>query len=200
MQSQRVAKRQRHEEGRSRLMEAALRILSRKGFEDTSVEDICLAAGYSKGGFYFHFRGKDDLLIQLVEEAMESRSEGSASSREGWSHPLLMELWAQASRKGAIREPLARRHASRLEGLRQTMKRAQEPMTADVDAMADLLLALETGLQIQSQIMPSDGRPSQAQRLLETLVPAPTVDSTVVPRSIRREGARTATRPHSPAV
>ena len=58
MKSQRLPKRQRHEEGRARLLEAALRVLSRKGFEGTSVEDICRAAGYSKGGFYFHFRGK----------------------------------------------------------------------------------------------------------------------------------------------
>ena len=181
-------------------MKAALHILSRKGFEDTSVEDICLAAGYSKGGFYFHFRGKEDLLVHLVEEAMESRSEGDATFGEGWSRALLLELWAQASRKRAIREPLAQHYASHLESLRQTMQIAQHPATADADAMAGLSLALETGLQIQSQLMPFSTHLSQAQRLLETLVQAPTVDSSIVPRSTRHEGARIATSPPPTAV
>jgi len=180
MQSQSLPKRQRHEEGRARLLEAALGVLSRKGFEGASVEDICRAAGYSKGGFYFHFRGKEDILLHLVEGLIDG-SEDAAPLGEGWSRGLLMELWGQACRKPHIRERLAEYYATRRAELRETAWEIRGS-TAAPEVTADLIMALETGLQVQSQLLADDTCRYQAQRALEALLPASVAGSALAGR------------------
>jgi AcrR family transcriptional regulator len=168
MKNQRLPKRQRHEEGRARLLEAALRVLSRKGFEGTSVEDICRAAGYSKGGFYFYFRGKEDMLLHLVE-GLISGSADAAPLGEGSSRGLLTELWGHACRRPRIRERLTEYYATRREELRETAAKIGGSAAAP-EVTADLIMALETGLQVQSQLLADDTCCYQAQRALGALL------------------------------
>jgi AcrR family transcriptional regulator len=170
MENRPLPRRQRHEEGRARLLEAALRVLSRKGFEGTSVEDVCRAAGYSKGGFYFYFRGKDDVLLQLVEGLVDG-SEDASPLAEGWSGGLLTELWGHACRKPLIRERLAEYYATRRERLSQAAGEIRGSAAAP-EVIADLILALETGLQIQSQLLAGDSSHDRAQRALGALLSA----------------------------
>lgn len=47
----------------------ALRLFSLKGFLSTSIQDILAAAGTSKGGFYNHFKSKEDLFFAVLPEA-----------------------------------------------------------------------------------------------------------------------------------
>jgi len=47
----------------------ALRLFSLKGYLSTSVRDIIDAAGTSKGGFYNHFRSKEELFHAVLDEA-----------------------------------------------------------------------------------------------------------------------------------
>lgn len=42
--------------------------IGRKGYSRTTLDDIAAAAGISKGGIYWHFRGKDDLMAAIVAE------------------------------------------------------------------------------------------------------------------------------------
>jgi TetR/AcrR family transcriptional regulator, transcriptional repressor for nem operon len=46
---------------RDSLMEAAFGLVRRQGLAATSVDEICAAAGVSKGAFFHHFRSKDEL-------------------------------------------------------------------------------------------------------------------------------------------
>ncbi|NLD53452.1 MAG: TetR/AcrR family transcriptional regulator [Burkholderiaceae bacterium] len=48
---------------RVRLLEAALRLIRTKGYAATTVDDVCEAAGVTKGSFFHHFKGKEDLAI-----------------------------------------------------------------------------------------------------------------------------------------
>lgn len=50
-------------ESRTRLLDAALDVFRAKGYTATRVEDICAAAGLTKGSFFHHFKTKDDLAI-----------------------------------------------------------------------------------------------------------------------------------------
>ena len=50
-------------DGRTRLLDAALSVIRAKGYSATRVEDICAAAGVSKGAFFHHFASKEALAI-----------------------------------------------------------------------------------------------------------------------------------------
>lgn len=53
---------------RAKIMESALDVFSEKGFSGASLTEISSRVGVTKGALYWHFRNKDDLLLQLVEE------------------------------------------------------------------------------------------------------------------------------------
>ena len=48
-------------DARTRLLQAALRLVRMKGWAGTSVDELCLAAGITKGSFFHHFKTKDAL-------------------------------------------------------------------------------------------------------------------------------------------
>src|SRR5512143_1597855 len=58
---------QRSEETRGRIMEAAIKLFSERGFDASSVDDICAEAGVSKGAFYHHFESKQALFLALLD-------------------------------------------------------------------------------------------------------------------------------------
>ncbi|EHR70952.1 transcriptional regulator [Burkholderiales bacterium JOSHI_001] len=53
-------------DSRTRLLGAALQIIRSKGYNATTVDDICAAAGVTKGSFFHHFKTKDDLALGAV--------------------------------------------------------------------------------------------------------------------------------------
>ncbi len=55
---------------RDRILRAAIRIFSQKGFFNSKVSDIARSAGVADGTIYLYFKNKDDLLISLFEEKM----------------------------------------------------------------------------------------------------------------------------------
>ena len=46
-------------------MDAAWDLFYKKGYENTTINDIIRQAGTSKGGFYYYFKAKDELLNSL---------------------------------------------------------------------------------------------------------------------------------------
>jgi TetR/AcrR family transcriptional regulator, transcriptional repressor for nem operon len=55
------------ETARNRLLSAASRIVLQKGYHATSVDELCAAAGVTKGAFFHHFRSKEDLAVAAAE-------------------------------------------------------------------------------------------------------------------------------------
>jgi len=55
-------------EARARLIEAARSLVRHKGFAATSVDDLCAAAGVTKGAFFHHFASKEALGVALVDD------------------------------------------------------------------------------------------------------------------------------------
>jgi AcrR family transcriptional regulator len=58
----------RRAETRARLLEAAFRVFADKGFGQVSIEDVCQAAGYTRGAFYSNFDSLDELFFVLYDE------------------------------------------------------------------------------------------------------------------------------------
>jgi TetR/AcrR family transcriptional regulator, transcriptional repressor for nem operon len=54
-------------ESRTKLLDAALDVFRAKGYTATRVEDICAAAGLTKGSFFHHFKTKDELAIAAAD-------------------------------------------------------------------------------------------------------------------------------------
>jgi TetR/AcrR family transcriptional repressor of nem operon len=48
---------------RTSLLDAALKVIRSKGYSATTVDDVCAAAGVTKGSFFHHFASKEDLAI-----------------------------------------------------------------------------------------------------------------------------------------
>lgn len=46
------------------MLEQAILIINRKGYENVTVEQICEELGVTKGSFYHHFKSKNDLIFQ----------------------------------------------------------------------------------------------------------------------------------------
>jgi len=58
----------RRAETRSRLLDAAFRVFAAKGFGAARIEDVCEAAGYTRGAFYSNFSTLDELFFALYDE------------------------------------------------------------------------------------------------------------------------------------
>ena len=54
-------------DSRTKLLDAALYVIRAKGFSAARVEDICEAAELTKGSFFHHFAGKEDLALAAAE-------------------------------------------------------------------------------------------------------------------------------------
>ena len=50
-----------------KLLDAALLVFRSKGYAATRIEDVCEAAGLTKGSFFYHFKTKEDLALASAE-------------------------------------------------------------------------------------------------------------------------------------
>ncbi len=67
----RRAARRTPEISRGEILDAALACFSSRGYHETSVDDIAERAGLSKGAIYWHFAGKRELFLALVDRYSE---------------------------------------------------------------------------------------------------------------------------------
>lgn len=54
-------------DARAKLLDAALTLIRARGFTATSVDDLCAAAGVTKGAFFHHFKSKADLGVAAAD-------------------------------------------------------------------------------------------------------------------------------------
>jgi AcrR family transcriptional regulator len=57
---------------RSRIVDAALDLFRRQGFEPTTMREIAAKAGVSLGSAYYYYESKEDLVMAFYERAMEA--------------------------------------------------------------------------------------------------------------------------------
>jgi AcrR family transcriptional regulator len=79
-------------ERRAQIIEAALACFTRRGYNNTTMDDIVAASGLSKGTLYWYFKGKDDLFAAAIE-----------SFFEGYGQQLLGIVGQQGAASGKLR-------------------------------------------------------------------------------------------------
>ncbi len=72
------------EERRNQILDAAVATFSHKGFHQTTIEDIRLQAGLSRGAVYHYFKSKEDIIDGIRERSARQAeaifAEGSETS------------------------------------------------------------------------------------------------------------------------
>jgi AcrR family transcriptional regulator len=109
-------------ERRAQIIEAALACFSRKGYHNTTMDDIVAESGLSKGSLYWYFESKDDLLasaltsvfVDVGQEAVAALEQCATASDKmravaraatGFSRMaeglfnLFLEFWASSPRR-----------------------------------------------------------------------------------------------------
>lgn len=76
---------------REKLLDAATAILGRNGYQATSVDDILEAAKVAPSNFYYHFKSKEELAIEVLEGYFEKSRQEMA--------PLFMNRSLTATQK-----------------------------------------------------------------------------------------------------
>jgi TetR/AcrR family acrAB operon transcriptional repressor len=79
---QSAARTDRSERTRQRLLDAAGHCFAAAGYAKTTVEEIALQAGVSKGLVYHHFHGKEQILEAVLERTLADWDQASRTA--GW--------------------------------------------------------------------------------------------------------------------
>ncbi len=78
---------------RARILEEAARLFRENGIEATGVADIMSAAGMTHGGFYRHFKSKDELAAAAIDLAVKDSLERlQKGSKEGNGKQVLERI------------------------------------------------------------------------------------------------------------
>lgn len=69
---------------RTKILDASLQVIRARGYSATRIEDVCAEAGLTKGSFFHHFRGKEDLAVAAADHfgAMAERIFSAAPYRQ----------------------------------------------------------------------------------------------------------------------
>jgi TetR/AcrR family transcriptional repressor of nem operon len=164
-------------------LERAMDVFWSKGYEATSLDDLCEATGLSRSSLYATFGNKRDLLLQTVDRYVERRTRSikAVLARQSNIHKgiaaLLREFIDQivsgAGRRGCflgncaaelprsdrkalarVRRGLARTEETFREALARAAARGELPVGVDVDALARFLMASFQGLRLVGKVNP----------------------------------------------
>jgi AcrR family transcriptional regulator len=141
-----LTRRERQEQTREQLLDAAAMVFARRGYHEASVEEIASEAGFSTGAVYSNFSGKEELFLALADREVEKQvaeihavaegveAGGEAAVEAGrqfqellkrdrdW--PLLFyEFWSFGVRSARIRGEFAKRRQAVQDALAETLDR-----------------------------------------------------------------------------
>jgi AcrR family transcriptional regulator len=174
-------------EARDELLTAALQVFARRGYREAGVDEIAAEAGYSKGALYWHFSGKEELLMALLEERIDApmrdrvallasappERDMSVEATRAFARQLSeareallleREYWSLAIRDPELRARYVERQAELRSALGHAMEaRARHLGTPDLgvpgEDMARIVMSIIGGLAFDELIEPGSVRP-----------------------------------------
>lgn len=173
------------------ILNAALTCFNRQGFQSTSMDDIAREAGVSKGLLHYHFRSKEQLLLEvqaLLFRRISDRVEGATAQLgpsvqqalwafdELWkllkrAQPLLPVFLDMAARsltrktmKKRLAESIEEQRTLLVDGIRTVLGPLQSRLDMSAEGFADVVMAVLIGLCGHSLFA---GDPARADRAFE---------------------------------
>ncbi|MGI2294837.1 TetR/AcrR family transcriptional regulator [Paenibacillus sp. GXUN7292] len=162
------------QETKDMLLEIAAEYFACHGYRQTKISDIVSKAEVSQGTFYWHFKSKEAIALEIIESGKRRlltviqqgyrKQEGSVSDmvqasakllegifRFSLEHPYLMQiLFTGGGGDDMIRQAAYETRIAMEDAFRQNMKRAIElgmlPESMDLDARSALLMSLVEGV------------------------------------------------------
>jgi AcrR family transcriptional regulator len=172
-------------EGRDELLAAALRVFAHRGYRQAGVDEIATAAGYSKGALYWHFSGKEDLLLALIEERVDAPMREMVALLE--SAPPERDMSVEASREFA-RRLSTQRDAVLLEREYWSLAiRDPELRARYAERQTELRGALARGIEARRRHLGAPDPPIPVEdiaRVVMSIIGGLTVDELIEPGSV----------------
>lgn len=157
---------------RARLLDAAFTVFAAKGFGRVSIEEVCEAAGFSRGAFYSNFSTLDELFFALYQDRADliGRQVADALALDGpgldvpasvdrVTEVLLLDVdWllvktdflVHAARDAAVAEALLDHRARLRRAIADRLSRAPLPaVLGDADSAAHAVVAAYDGVTTQ---------------------------------------------------
>lgn len=161
---------------RDEVLNKAAFVFWKKGFADTSLQDLEKATGVNKSGLYAEFKDKDGLYVSSLEHYLKTTDAISLLRREplGWNNIFMLLtgknpvpgikgcLIINSMRESAIIPSLARKSIHKyLESLRSAFvdNLKAEGFHQDAELKADLIFTFNVGLALRANGAPSDFDP-----------------------------------------
>jgi AcrR family transcriptional regulator len=88
-------------DGKTKIIQAAQRLIAARGVEKTSMRDIAEEAGITTGAIYYYYKSKEDLLYDVMDYAMAITANIMEIRKESAPPPaqLLDEIARQTTRR-----------------------------------------------------------------------------------------------------
>ncbi len=99
---------------RKTLLDCAEQIFARKGFAQTTLDEIAAKAGVTRGAIYVHFKSKADVFEALFERPDLSLAPFDLTARPASMRPM---AWLAQELRGKLKRMLGNRSARRLYGI-----------------------------------------------------------------------------------
>jgi AcrR family transcriptional regulator len=209
---ERLSRARQNDRNRALLLSAALRVFLTRGYHAATLEQIAEEAGFSKGAVYSRFGSKADMFLALLTDRIGARAAQNASAvaelassgtvaglielawqaeraTPGW-RLLVTEFRVLAARDPALNRRYATAHATTVDGIASVLSAMAErdgiSLAVPARRLAELLLAIETGIALEQLASPDAIDIPQAGSVVCELAGLLTASPAVVSQQVRQ--------------
>lgn len=169
------------EERKNTILKHAFKIFSDKGYSNTTIDDIVISSGISKGGIYTYFRSKEEIFIAIAEERfvdrrklIESFSSDMTSKEKiekyiewilNWvvdvknllQIKFTFEFWSVTTRNSDIKKVAMNRYEKVSQDLsvllKEGVERGEFKSDIDIEAISYIILSSTDGVGFSTGVM-----------------------------------------------
>ncbi len=174
---------------REEILDIALRVVARDGYDRTSVREIAREAELSQAGLLHYFSSKEELFVEVIKrredldlkdfDGSDPVETLSAVVHHNTQVPGLVRLFATLSAESTdARHPghayfqyrYARLRGILVDGIRGQQAQGKAPKSLDPEAVAAVLVAVADGLQVQWLLDPTQDMASRIDQVWAAFV------------------------------